>query len=267
MAEDSQNAAQPASETKKKASPRAPFPRIALNKVLPLAQQIYELGEGDPVPRLVVFDRLGKSPESGPSRMLITTSNAYGLTTGSYQAERLGITDLGRNIVHADNEKIARAHAVKALLDNGLFSQFYEKYQSKGVPQEPVAVDFIKQAGNLSDADAKTAFDVFITNMTDHGFIKEMSGRPTIVSQELMDLQATEETDNTRMNPPADTLKADAKDKANNHEDRKHTANSGVVLPQFNFNIQVQLPENASADTYDAIFKSMAQHLLNGPKQ
>src|SRR3989344_3216689 len=81
-------------EKKSKTPSRSAFPRIPLSKVLALGEKIYELGEGDPVPRLVVFDKLGKSADSGPSRMLITTSNAYRLTTGSYQAERLGIADL-----------------------------------------------------------------------------------------------------------------------------------------------------------------------------
>lgn len=263
MAEDSQNTT---NETKKQTGPRAQFPRLTLNKVLPLARQIYELGEGDPVPRLVVFDRLGKSPESGPSRMLITTSNAYGLTTGGYQAERLGITDRGRGLVQSTDKQIAHTHAVKALLDNELFAQFYDKYRSKGVPQEPVAVDYLKQTGNLSEADAKTAYNVFIANMTDYGFIKEMSGRPTIVGQELMELRTVEDVSAAPKDSPTPTIQPNVGSDAA-RTNPQQTANQGTILPQFNFNIQVQLPENASAEVYDAIFKSMSDHLLKASEQ
>jgi hypothetical protein len=267
MAEDTQTPTAETAENKKKGSARALFPRLAFSKVLPLAQQVYELGEGDPVPRLVVFDRLGKSPESGPSRSLISTSSAYGLTTGGYQAERLGITDRGRSIVQASNEEAARAHVVKALLNNGLFSQFYEKYQNKGVPQQPIAVDFLKTSGGLSEADAKTAYEVFMANMNEYGFIKEMSGRPTIVSQDLMDLKVDEEEADDRADDrPTDSSKSTHQQDGAADRDAQRPKGSAAktILPQFNFNIQVQLPENATPETYDAIFKSMAEHLLKG---
>ena len=38
---------------------------------------------------------------------------------------------------------------------------------------------------------------------------------------------------------------------------------SSNIIPQFHFNIQIVLPENASQDTYDNIFKSIATYLLN----
>jgi hypothetical protein len=254
MAEDTTN-----STPEKKSSTRNQFPRIPLSKVLGLAKQIYELGEGDPVPRLVVFDRLGKSPDSGTSRMLVTTSNSYGLTTGGYQAERLGITDRGRAIVEATDQGVARSYAVKALLDNSLFTLFYEKYQNKSLPQEAVAVDYLKQAGNLSEADAKSAYQVFTANLNDYGFVKEMSGRMTIVSQDLMDVKP--EPAAATVTPPNVSIEQPS---SGRRED-KDTAEGNIpqaFVPQFNFNIQVQLPENATAETYDAIFKSMAEHLL-----
>lgn len=42
----------------------------------------------------------------------------------------------------------------------------------------------------------------------------------------------------------------------------KVSAGLDRLTPQIHFNIQVVLPENASADTYDAIFRSIATHLL-----
>lgn len=235
----------------KKMGTRNLFPRLPLIKAISLAKQIYELGEGDPVPRLVVFDRIGKSPDSGTSRMLVTTSNAYGLTTGGYQAERLGITDRGKDIVNGSTEV-----AVSALLSNDLFSKFYEKYQNKTVPQEAIGVDFLKQTGNLPESDAKVAYGVFLSNLTDYGFVKEMSGRPTIVSQSMMD---------TKPAGPkrATTSAAESEVDKVAEPTPRLLKEPSQLLPQFNFNIQVQLPENATPETYEAIFKSMAEHLLN----
>jgi len=47
------------------------------------------------VRKLTLFDKIGKSPDSGPSRQLITNSSRYGLTKGGYQAEFLELTPEG----------------------------------------------------------------------------------------------------------------------------------------------------------------------------
>lgn len=262
MAEETE-AGQPKTEGKRRRVFRNAFPRSPLKKVLVLAQKINELGDGEPVPRLIAFDRLGKSPDSGHSRMLVTTSNAYGLTTGSYQAERLGITERGRSLVTAANEGQRNSVAIKVLFENDLFNQFYERFKNKTVPDTAIAADFLKQSGGLSDADAKAAFDVFLNNLKDYGFVQEMSGRPTIVSQDMVNVEAPDEAPEEKA-----VEKGDAGQKqppaGGDDGQKRNPPVKPPVLPQFNFNIQVQLPENASPETYDAIFKSMAEHLLKG---
>ncbi len=47
------------------------------------------------VRKLTLFDKIGESPDSGPSRQLITNSSRYGLTKGGYQAEFLELTPEG----------------------------------------------------------------------------------------------------------------------------------------------------------------------------
>src|SRR5258706_484321 len=82
------------------------FPRLALSKVLELPEMIYELGEGTPVRRLTVFDRLGKSSESSTSRELIIASGGgYGLTTGGYTADFLNVTERAREIVASPDQR------------------------------------------------------------------------------------------------------------------------------------------------------------------
>jgi hypothetical protein len=56
---------------------------------LVLADAIQEHGSGQKIRRLTLFDALERSPDSGPTRKLITASVQYGLTTGGYSAEFL----------------------------------------------------------------------------------------------------------------------------------------------------------------------------------
>lgn len=244
----------PRPEASKKRSARSVFPRLSLKKVLVLPEKINELGEGEPVPRLVVFDRLGKSPDSSSSRMLVTASNAYGLTTGGYQAERLGITEVGKKLAISSGA-LHQAAGIRVLFGNDLFAQFYERFKNKVLPDEAIAHDFLKQSGGLSDADAKAAADVFFTNLKDYGFVRELSGRLTVVSQDILDTVTVDEPNDALPTPTADFVPGAVATPV-------VQAQNSLPTPQFNFNIQVELPENATPETYDAIFKSMSEHLL-----
>ena len=74
-----------------------------------LTTAIYEVGSGQPVRRITLFDSLGRSPDSGPSRQWITNGAKYGLTTGSYAAEFLGLTPEGLQAVAEDVTGSTRA--------------------------------------------------------------------------------------------------------------------------------------------------------------
>jgi hypothetical protein len=76
-----------------------PFPAATFEEALEFAKELFVVGSGQSVRRLTLFDHLGKAPDSGPSRMLITNSNKYGLTKGSYVAEQLELTADGRKAV------------------------------------------------------------------------------------------------------------------------------------------------------------------------
>ena len=69
-----------------------PFPACSFEEALEFARQMFIYGSGQPVRRISLFDHLKKSPDSGPSRQVITNANKYGLTVGGYQAEHLKLT-------------------------------------------------------------------------------------------------------------------------------------------------------------------------------
>src|SRR5947208_2166486 len=56
------------------------FPAASFEEALTIANAIQQFAAGQPIRRLRLFEQLGKSPDSGPSRQLITNSAKYGLT-------------------------------------------------------------------------------------------------------------------------------------------------------------------------------------------
>lgn len=68
------------------------FPNVGFQECYEFTKKIAEIGAGQKVRRLTIFENIGKSPDSGPSRMLVTNCSKYGLISGSYQAEYLQLT-------------------------------------------------------------------------------------------------------------------------------------------------------------------------------
>lgn len=124
-----------------------PFPASSFEEALELASAIHKFSSGRPIRRLTLFDQLGKSPESGPSRQLITNSAKYGLTKGSYKAEQIELTPDGAVASDADAppRERARAQIKLAILEIPVFKALYERFVGNKLPAKQVLIDAAKE--------------------------------------------------------------------------------------------------------------------------
>lgn len=170
--------AQAASQIKRK---RGGHPRLPLKKTLELSTALYEIGQGEQVRRLKVFDHLGKSADSGPSRTLVTASSAYGLTKGGYQADYLQLTDNGAAIVTADSQNKKYKKAFEILCSNDVFSSFIDYWKNKVLPDDDIASDWLERNQQLSSQDAKAIWEVIKANIFDYNLTEQLSGKQVII--------------------------------------------------------------------------------------
>src|SRR5690242_6060593 len=96
-------------EAKKKT--QRTFPASSFEEALAFARSILDFGSGTPVRRISLFDHLGKSPESGPSRQLVTNASKYGLITGNKSSDLLSLTPEGALAVDDEVPKREQAKA------------------------------------------------------------------------------------------------------------------------------------------------------------
>lgn len=83
-------------DVKKKRSRRNMlFATMPANECTIIPESIWKYADGQNIRRLTLFDQIGKAPESGPSRTLITASSKYGFTKGSTQSEYIELTEEG----------------------------------------------------------------------------------------------------------------------------------------------------------------------------
>lgn len=168
----------PATTKKTRARKNKTFPTMPLKEALVIAKTIEAEASGTPMKRLTLFDTLGKSPDSGPSRALITASSKYGLTNGSYKADDISLTDLGKKIV---SESSSPRERTRAMWSAGIdriepFSAIHSKFVNNKLPSESVLRDFLKDEADVDENDVQECIDTFIVNAKDSGILREMSG-------------------------------------------------------------------------------------------
>ena len=161
------------------------IPTMAFEDVIVLAEAIWECASGKKVRKITLFDHLGKSPDSGPSRTLISSSSKYGLTSGGYQAEYLELTELGGIASNPDSTPRVAAEAKfkLAIASNKFFSHLYETYKTMKVPTNKVLEDCVVEFG-IESHEAKQCVETFIVNAKYVGLIKTLSGAQRLISIE-----------------------------------------------------------------------------------
>jgi hypothetical protein len=164
-----------------------PFPAALFEEALDFARKIFEIGSGQPVKRLTLFDQLGKSPESSGSRMLIINSGRYGLTKGGKDSEIIELTEEGRKAVDEQYpaREIARTRADLAIFKIDPFKQTYEKLINNKLPAHAVLSDGFKDL-EVPQEFISEAVDTFIVNLRFVGLLKTLSGAERIISLDAM---------------------------------------------------------------------------------
>lgn len=162
-----------------------PFPACSFEEALEFASQMLSYGSGQPVRRISLFDHLKKSPDSGPGRQLITNTNKYGLTEGSYIAEHLKLTPEGIKCV---DDEIAIRERTRARIDLAIegippFKALFDKYVGNKLPARAALIDQVKEF-DVPASLAEEAVDTFMVNLRFVGLLQTLSGAERVVSRD-----------------------------------------------------------------------------------
>ena len=239
--------------------PTKPFPTVPLEEALLLPKSILEHGVNGKIGRQTLFSKLGRSPNSGPTRALITNSSKYGLTIGSYAAELLTVTDDGRAMLKPglSSEETQQKQFDLAIRQFAPFNELYEKLKDQRLPDEAVLKDELGLVG-VVDADRQKAAEVFTANIRFLDLLENVGGDDIVRSVgELVDelpAPPSEETSNGEM-PPAGIPPVVPSVGA--------VVGSAVTAsePSVHIDVQIHIDSTASPEQIDQIFASMARHL------
>lgn len=174
-------------ETEEKTRTRTnrPYPATSFNDALQLAEAIMKHAAGEKVRRLTLLQKMDKSPSSGPTKQMITNSNKYGLTIGSYSAEYFELTPQGRSVVDMSVDAKNRHQASFELAIEGVqpFKLLYDQYKGKRLPEKEIIKDVLKDS-DLKIPDDDECVDTFIVNIKDLDLLRTIGGAETLITIE-----------------------------------------------------------------------------------
>lgn len=158
------------------------FPRTTLENALVLGNAVQQHGAGQKMRRLTLFEKLDKSPESGPSRMMVVNSGKYGITTGGVQAEFIELTELGQKATSPDSSLAVKTKARFDLAIDGIppFRHLYELNKGKRVPSPEVMRDSLAEV-DVEDVHRRECVELFLENAKFLGLLRTSAGAERLV--------------------------------------------------------------------------------------
>lgn len=118
----------------KKARVQWTFPRTTLEEALKIPYAIKDHNGGNPWEPDEVRKAIGAGTGGNAYFYLTAASRDYGLTLGTKGAEKISLTDLGRNIVYAPNADAEKASKINAFLNVDTFKRVLEYYKGSNLP-------------------------------------------------------------------------------------------------------------------------------------
>ena len=240
-------------------SPRKRFPLLSFEDTLVLPKGILDYGLDGNINRLTLLDKMGRSPGSSITRVLISSSSRYGLTTGSYNSPTLQVTDNGSvalGAVSRSNETIEKRFEL-AIRQIEPFDLLYEKLKNQRLPDAAVLKDeFVQIDVDISESDSEKAVKVFTENLRFLGLVQEVSGKEYVKGFEdlLKDASGMDDT------APA-LSEVDSPMETTEPAETNGKAPAQPKRPALHVDIQVHIDPTSSAEQIDQIFASMARHL------
>lgn len=162
---------------------KSDFPKHNLEDALVVATSLAEKNGGQPLPPTDTAIAMGISPGSSEFRTILSSSIKYGLTTGSYNQERICLTDLGRSIVEPKDAEEKKNALVKAAFTPTTFQSIYNYLRGKKLPEPIFFKNTVTREFEVPKEHAELCVDIFLKTVSYVGLVLEATSGKWLSTQ------------------------------------------------------------------------------------
>lgn len=176
----------PSKEGHKREAAKRPYvsqsdlPSRSLRDALRVPQAITDNYAGGPTAPHDVALALKLSPTSSSWRELAAASSGYGLTKGSWNADRIALDALGRRATAPTQEKDDVAARAEAALRPKILGAFFQKYNKAKFPPDHIAKNVLQQELGVPAERTDGALQTVKDNGQFAGFIRDTKTGPFV---------------------------------------------------------------------------------------
>lgn len=135
------------------------IPFYSSKESLRIGEAIVDSFGGKPTSPIMLAQSLSMLPAGSNFRMLTGAAAAYGITTGAYNSESIGLTELGHRILKPTDDKMSHGVKIEALLRPRVIREFLQWYNKHSLPVEKIALNVLEELGVPPDK-AKNCFEI-----------------------------------------------------------------------------------------------------------
>jgi hypothetical protein len=155
------------------------FPIDTLAEATRVARALSDNFAGGPAAPHDVAIAIDLSPTGSQWRMVAGCALAYGLTTGSFSAEHIELSDLGRRVVAPTAEGDDQIAGIEAMLRPRIIREFFQKYDKNKFPRDDIAKNVLSQMGIPRDR-LDRCLEILIHNGKSFGVIRDTRTGPFV---------------------------------------------------------------------------------------
>ncbi len=154
---------------------KSDFPKHTLDEALRVAKALADKNGGQPLPPTETAIAIGISPGSSEFRTLLSSSIKYGLTSGSFNSEKVSLEHGGRNIVEPRSPEDEHKALEEAALAPPTFRAIYDYFRGKKLPDDLFFQNTLVREFAVPREHAKKCATVFVKNVERVGLVRAAS--------------------------------------------------------------------------------------------
>jgi predicted nucleotide-binding protein len=158
---------------------QADLPTFSLEEALKVGRALLDSYAGGPEAPHNVAIACDLSPTGSQWRMLAGAALAYGLTSGSFSADSISLTPLGKKILSPLSETDEVEGLKESALKPRIVREFYNKYDKNKFPVDKIAINVICDLG-ISREKSEFYLEIIKKNGETAGFITQTRTGPFV---------------------------------------------------------------------------------------
>ncbi|MGN6727800.1 MAG: TIR domain-containing protein [Tepidisphaeraceae bacterium] len=177
---------------------RREFPVHTLQDAVVIADAIAS-NNGRPFDRLLVADRVGRTPSSSEFKLLLSSSIKYGLTTGNEKSDLIALTDRGRQYAQPESDEERNQALLQAFMQPEIFRRILEHYNRGKIPDGIHFKNSLIRQFGVDPAHADNLLEILLANINYLQLGRSISGSlhlmlaPSTASPDSSEVQTQKE--------------------------------------------------------------------------